>query len=59
MIGGLAVAVAIGVAGLVVTIVRLSRRRIAWPFAVGALVLSVVALAGGIAAYASSAGMLR
>ena len=59
VVGGLVAAAGIGVVGLAVTIVRATRRRIAWPFAVGALLLSVLALAGGIAAFASSVGMLR
>lgn len=57
VVGGLAVAAIIGIAGLVLTIVRLSRRRAGWPFATAALVLSVLALAGGIAALAASLGM--
>lgn len=59
VIGGLVLAATVGIAGLAMTIRRASRRRPAWPFAVTALLLSVVVLAGGIAAYVSSVGMLR
>lgn len=55
--GGLAVAGVIGTAGLVVSIVRITRRRISWPFAVGALVLSLVALAVGATAFADAVGL--
>lgn len=42
-------AVVLGIAGLVVSITRLSRRRTAWPYAVGTMVLCLVAvLLGGV-----------
>jgi hypothetical protein len=36
---GWSVAALVGLAGLVVTVVQLVRRKLAWPFAVGTLVL--------------------
>ena len=53
---GLVAAAAIGIAGMVVTIVQLTRRRLAWPFAVGALVLAALVLAGGAIGYAAAVG---
>ncbi|MFC4948363.1 hypothetical protein [Pseudonocardia sp. GCM10023141] len=52
----LLVAVVIGLAGMVVAIVRITRRRISWPFAVGALLLCVATLVAGIAGYAAAVG---
>ncbi len=49
-------AVAAGVGGLVVTAVRLSRRKTAWPFAVGTLVLCAVVFGGGLIAYQAAVG---
>ena len=40
--------------GLVVAIVRLSRRKLAWPFAAGALLLCIVAAVLGVAGYAAA-----
>lgn len=45
----LMIAFAVGLAGTVVTIVQLVRRRLAWPFAVGTLALcGVVCVLGGV-----------
>lgn len=52
----LLVAVAIGIAGLVVTIMRIAGRRISWPFSAGTLVLCVVALGVGALAYRTAVG---
>jgi hypothetical protein len=47
-------AVVLGLLGLVVTIVRLTRRRAAWPFASMALLLVVLALAAGVVGYVAA-----
>ena len=49
-------AVAIGVVGLVVTVIQLYRRKPAWPFAVGTLVLCAVAVGLGGVGYAMAVG---
>lgn len=46
----------VGTAGVVLTIVRLARRRPAWPFAVGTLALCMVVGVMGAAGYAISVG---
>ncbi|BBX05863.1 hypothetical protein [Mycolicibacterium aichiense] len=52
-----AVAAALGVVGIVVAIVQLARRKPAWPFAVGTLVLCLtVLLFGGVAYYSAVGG---
>ena len=52
----LMVAFVVGLIGLVVTIVALVRRRLAWPFAVGTLVLcAVICVVGGVG-YAAAVG---
>lgn len=52
----LLIALVVGLAGLVVTIVQLVRRRLAWPFAVGTLVLcGVICVLGGVG-YAAAVG---
>jgi hypothetical protein len=48
--------VAIGVIGLVVTVIQLYRRKPAWPFAVGTLVLCAVAIGLGGVGYAMAVG---
>jgi hypothetical protein len=50
----LAAAVVLGLAGLVMTIVRLTRRRAAWPFASATLLLVVLAVAAGVIGYAAA-----
>lgn len=52
----LAIAVAVGIGGAVVTIVALVHRRLAWPFGVGTLVLSGVACLGGLVGYFAAVG---
>jgi hypothetical protein len=52
----LVAAFGIGVVGLVVTVVQLYRRKLAWPFAVGTLVLCVVAVGLGGVGYAMAVG---
>lgn len=47
-------AAAIGLIGLVVTVIQLVRRKTAWPFAVGTFGLCVVALALGVAGYSAA-----
>jgi hypothetical protein len=52
----LIIAFVVGLVGLVVTIVALVRRSLAWPFAVGTLVLcGVICVFGGVA-YAAAVG---
>jgi hypothetical protein len=50
----LAAAVVIGIVGLAVTIVRLARRRAAWPFAIMTLLLVLLALAAGALGYVAA-----
>jgi hypothetical protein len=49
-------AVAIGVVGLVVTVVQLVRRKPGWPFAVATFVLCALAVVLGGVGYAMAAG---
>ena len=49
-------AFAIGVVGLVVTVIQLVRRKPAWPFAVGTLLLCAVAIGLGGVGYAMAVG---
>lgn len=46
----------IGVTGLVLTVVRLARRRLSWPFSVGTLGLCLVVCVAGVGAYAAAVG---
>jgi uncharacterized BrkB/YihY/UPF0761 family membrane protein len=46
----------VGLAGMAATIVRLSRRRPAWPFALGTLVVAVIVLAAGAVGYSVAVG---
>ncbi len=46
----------VGVAGLVTTLVRLARRRTAWPFAVGTLVVCLLTCMAGVVGYAAAVG---
>jgi hypothetical protein len=52
----LVVAFVVGLAGLVITVVQLVRRKLAWPFAVGTLVLCGVICAIGLAGYFVAVG---
>jgi hypothetical protein len=52
----LLIAVAVGTFGLTITIVRLYRRRLAWPFAIGTLVLCLFAFFVGGVGYAVAIG---
>lgn len=52
----LLVAGAIGLAGLVVTVIQLVRRQTAWPFAVGTFTLCVLALGAGVVGYSAAVG---
>ena len=49
-------AVAIGIGGMVLTITRIVRRRISWPFSVGTFVLCLMVLALGFFAYRRAVG---
>src|SRR3954469_25129193 len=49
-------AFAIGIVGLVVTVIQLVRGKTAWPFAVGALVWCVIAVGLGGVGYAMAVG---
>ena len=53
----LLVAVLLGVAGLTITIIRLVRRKPAWPFAIATLVVCGVALLAGFVGYITATGM--
>jgi hypothetical protein len=52
----LAVALAVGIVGLILTVVQLVRRRPAWPFAVGTLILCGVSCALGVGGYVAAVG---
>ncbi|MBJ7339150.1 hypothetical protein [Mycolicibacterium sp.] len=52
----LVIALVIGIVGFAVTIVKLVRRRRAWPYAVGTFVLCVVACLVGVLGYFAAAG---
>lgn len=52
----LGIAAVVALIGLVVTIVRLTQRKPAWPFAVGTLGLCVAVLFGGALAYTAAVG---
>lgn len=52
----LLIAVAVGTIGLTITIVRLYRRRLAWPFAIGTLGLCLFAFFVGAVGYAVAIG---
>lgn len=52
----LVVAGAFGLAGLVATGIRLARRRTAWPFAVGTLVICLLTCMAGVVGYAAAVG---
>ena len=54
--GSLAVAVVVGVVGSVVAIVQLVRRKPAWPFAVGMMVLCGVLCVLGLVGYFAAVG---
>lgn len=54
--GSLVVAVAAGIAGLAMTVLRIVERRISWPFAVAALLITTVAIAVGAVDYTSAIG---
>lgn len=49
-------AVAVGIAGLVLTSVRLGRRQTAWPLALGTLVLCPLILGIGLIAFQTAVG---
>lgn len=52
----LIVAFVIGALGLMATIVQLVRRKRAWPFALGTLVLCMIALGCGVVGYSVAVG---
>jgi hypothetical protein len=52
----LLIAFGIGVAGLIVTVVQLIRRKPGWPFALGTFALCVVAIFFGGVGYAAAVG---
>ena len=52
----LGIAALVGLVGMIVTIVQLVRRKLAWPFAVGTFVLCVVVLFFGGMAYSAAVG---
>lgn len=52
----LAAAAGIGLVGLIVTVVQLIRRKTAWPFAVGTLLLCALSVFFGIVGYSAAVG---
>lgn len=54
MLAGFLVAAGVAVAGFVLTILRLVGRRLAWPFAVGGLILTCAACVLALAGYTNS-----
>ncbi len=56
VVAAVGLAVAAGVGGLVFTSARLSRRKTAWPFALGTFVLCALVLAGGLLAFQAALG---
>lgn len=54
--GSLAVAVASGIAGLAMTVLRIVERRVSWPFAAAALSITAAAVAFGAADYPAVIG---
>jgi hypothetical protein len=52
----LMIAFAVGLVGLVITVVQLFRRKPAWPFAVATFLVCVVVLSGGVVAYGMAVG---
>ncbi len=55
--GSVLIAVLVGLAGLVTTIVRLARRKPAWPFATATFCLCAVVLFAGLVGYVIATGM--
>ena len=53
---GVLVAAAVGIVGLIVTVVRIRRRRAAWPFALFTLLLAALALVAGGFGFVSAVG---
>lgn len=56
VMGALGIAAVVGLTGVVLTIVAISRRKTSWPFAVGTLVLCLLVLFGGAVAYTLAVG---
>ncbi|WP_155926345.1 hypothetical protein [Mycolicibacterium sp. CBMA 234] len=56
MAAGFVVAALVGVAGTAVTVVRLTQRKTAWPFAVGTMALCAVMCLLGIGGYFAAVG---
>ncbi|CAN5789366.1 hypothetical protein BH10ACT9_BH10ACT9_60150 [soil metagenome] len=52
----LLIAAVIGVTGLTMTIIQLTRRKLAWPFAVGAFLLCILICAIGVYYYGEAVG---
>ena len=56
IMAGFAAAAVVCVIGAIVTIVRLARRNLAWPFALATLGLTAAACAAGMAGYLAAVG---
>lgn len=56
IMAGFAAAAVVCAIGAVMTIVRLARRNLAWPFAVATLVLTAAACAAGLGGYLAAVG---
>ncbi|MEQ3554422.1 hypothetical protein WIS52_28485 [Pseudonocardia nematodicida] len=54
--GSLVVAVAAGIAGLAMTVLRIVERRVSWPFAAVTLLIAAAAIAFGAADYTTAIG---
>ena len=57
VLGSVLAAAVVGLAGLIVTIVRLVRRKPGWPFAIATFCLCAVALGAGLVGYVIATGM--
>ncbi|WP_328361302.1 hypothetical protein OG976_10050 [Mycobacterium sp. NBC_00419] len=56
VVTALGVAAVVGLAGMIVTIIALTRRKRAWPFAVGTLGLCILVLFFGVVGYSAAVG---
>jgi hypothetical protein len=57
VLGSVLIAAAVGLAGLIVTVVRLAQRKPGWPFAIATLCTCAVVLCAGIVGYVVATGM--
>jgi hypothetical protein len=57
VLGSVLIAAAVGLAGLIVTVVRLARRKPGWPFAIATFCTCAVVFCAGIVGYIVATGM--